>query len=203
LRIIIYLSLLTAPSLISTSLFATMPKKNLLPCCIPSNRRKKETQAETNAKAVAKRRDTVDKQAQDLEALQFRRPRALTLPLPSNTVYQSKATQTIVDQLPSLFLAELPLEVRRLIYAEVLGGKRFHMSVHPKDGRLAHFRCILPNKGDGRRSNIRCLLSRNATYPRHCWSPMFPNGMNTLQFQTSDLPVNWGLLTLLRTCRLV
>lgn len=183
-----------------------MPKPNLLRCCIPFNWRKDETLAEMNAKAVAKHRDIVDKQARDLEAsrtCQLQRPRALTLPLLFSTVNLSRPTQITIWQCSSLFLAKLPLEVRRQIYAEVLSGKRFHMLVHPKDGRLAHVRCIVPNKGGDRRSNVKCTLSTNANHTGRCCNPTFPHGLKTLQLQSSDLPVDEYSLALLKTCRQV
>jgi hypothetical protein len=65
-------------------------------------------------------------------SLPLRRPRALTLPLPSPTTpsgsrFRKKAPQCTSSQSESV-LMRLPLEIRLLIYKAVLGDRRVHIA---------------------------------------------------------------------------
>jgi hypothetical protein len=74
-------------------------------------------------------------------AVPFPRRRAMSLPL-----IEAQDDQQTLDQPQSVFMAKLPLELRRIVYAEALGGAQLHtMSVggklHTKRCRLAECRC--------------------------------------------------------------
>jgi hypothetical protein len=62
------------------------------------------------------------------------RSRALTLPL-----IEPEKNQVTSDQRQSAFMTKLPLEIRRLIYSEMLGGASIHLST--SDGKPRARRC--------------------------------------------------------------
>jgi hypothetical protein len=66
------------------------------------------------------------------------RPRALSLPL-----NDGRPEQLTSDQSQSTFITKLPLELRRMVYAEVLGGQTIHLQTY--DGRPSAKLC--PEEG--------------------------------------------------------
>jgi hypothetical protein len=62
------------------------------------------------------------------------RPRAMSLPLIEAQPYQQTVSQPRSD-----FFTKLPLEIRRLIYAEALGGKGIHFRT--EDGKPRAMKC--------------------------------------------------------------
>lgn len=113
------------------------------------------------------------------------RPRALTLPLPPPTKSKqaNQPPQTTADQSQSLLLSKLSLEIRRLIYEEVLGYKVVHILSLYK--RMAHVRC-----NDAKNS----LPYRHRCFP----GPVMVTGRSVDWVSRSG-----GLLGLLKTCRQV
>jgi hypothetical protein len=103
------------------------------------------------------------------------RPRALTLPLanvarlaiPSNTEENSEVFRQAQAQTLSLFLTKLPLEVRLLVYNNVLCWDTLHI-VH-LDGRLYSVPCL--------DEQIRSII-RHITLLR--WENLIPLGMVAL-----------------------
>ena len=133
--------------------------------------------------------------------LPVRRKRALTHPLPdaaqgilSNVRRYRQKTD---DQETSLFLTKLPLEVRQIVYENVLagGGEGANNAVHilRKHGRLGHWRCRVQ---DGLNlcdlKGARCVAGW-LTYKAKVW--------NADKAGRVDLITDGGLLPLLRTCR--
>jgi hypothetical protein len=128
-----------------------------------------------------------------------KRKRTLTLPLPqldtlpsiSSSVRRSR--QRTDEQAKSLLLTKLPLELRQLIYAEVLaeGGKLIH--ILRKNGGLGLWRCRVQ---DG--------LYRCDSQGRRCvegWLSYKTKVWNLYKTGRIDLITDDGLVPLLRTCR--
>ncbi|KAI9800270.1 MAG: hypothetical protein M1833_003384 [Piccolia ochrophora] len=120
--------------------------------------------------------------------LPSRRKRALTPPLPpqSRIAALVRTHQKTIHQSHSPFFSELPHDVRRLIYQEVLvpGSNLVHIvKLHKK---LGHVRCRWRGKGTG---------------PHDCWGTSTSDGLyrGTLTSTAAD----GGLLPLLMTCRQV
>jgi hypothetical protein len=76
------------------------------------------------------------------ESLPTQRRRALTLPSSSSTATESSTQNPISQQKKSPFFNKFPLEIRRLIYQEVLAPSRYPtLHVANGDGRLLSRRC--------------------------------------------------------------
>ncbi|KAH8802731.1 hypothetical protein F5884DRAFT_480604 [Xylogone sp. PMI_703] len=139
--------------------------------------------------------------------LPVRRKRSLTAPLPPleasdgvlKMVRRSRQ-KTDAVQADCLFLNRLPVELRRVVYEEVLcggaGGRRRRV-VHilRKNGRLGHWRCrmqrghrLCDSEGD------RCLGG---------WLVYKARMRNADRDGRLDLLTDDGLLPLLRTCRMI
>ena len=160
---------------------------NSLICRNPFRRQKRPT------KPIAKYDEDLDA----IFALIKSRPRALTLPLPQDHTVGPGDTQMTLDQSSSPFFAQLPMEIRMLIYAEVFGGRRLHLIVHPKDGRLAHVHCLLSHIRASEHICDPLSWRRRSFY----WDPIEPMNPGTCPYL--DLPRCGGLLGLLKTCRRV
>ncbi len=166
-----------------------MAKINLCLWCIPLNRHQRPEKK-------------VVKHSQDRKppsALPKSRPLALTPPLSSDKAARFSTAQETLDQSPSPLFSKLPLETRRLMYAEALGGKRFHMYTISDDVRLTHGRCRKEKNQD---LNSRCGKAGYLEDLSPCWGPTCPNGVRTIPFPCFNLPTG-GLLELLVTCRQV
>jgi hypothetical protein len=130
------------------------------------------------------------------------RKRALTNPLPDIELIQSiaygvrRSRQRNDDQTASAFLMKLPLEIRQLIYEEVLaGGGGSVVHIFRKHGRLGHWRCRIQN-GDGVElcdsKGQRCLEGW-LSYKARVWGADREGRI--------DVITDTGLLPLLQTCR--
>ena len=105
------------------------------------------------------------------------RPRVLT-------ILESPVFIPIDGQTQSTLLYQLPYEVRRQIYEEVLGGHLLH--IVRMMGRLAHVNCKHPS-----------AMGTN-TRRHECWGYM-----NKDMVYLRGRPRDGGLLSLLKTCRQV
>ena len=121
----------------------------------------------------------------DPQPLPTQRPRALTLTSQIEDTVKSAPRQTALDQSSSLFF-KLPPELRDMIYVYAIGGNRLH--IRRQFGRLAHVKCIVPG-----------ATSRD-TRLHKCWGPLYPPDIDGYH---PDEKGDWGLLSLLKTCRLV
>ena len=192
----LFLSISTR-SLVTSSFSVIMPKTAMFACHDPFHRHRRH----------AKEKATLDK---DLISFPIMhpdfRPRALILPIPPDktAIPGSETMQKTIDQSLSPLFSMLPPEIRLLIYRFVLGNKKFHMFHDFDCHKLANVRCIVPHSRKHQRSYAMCKMPRYPVYTGHCWGAALPNGMNTLDFASLDLPPRpWGLLALLRTCRQV
>ena len=174
-----------------------MPKPSLIPCSNLFN------WYQSPAKKAAKHTQNSDASS----ALPKLRPRALTLPLPSDKAAKPRTAQKTIDQSPSPFFGKLPLEIRRLIYFEVLGGRRFHIRAHFQDRRLAHLQCIVPPTIENLETSLNCSMSFDYSTP-HCLGGGFPRlgggfpfELDDLSFLSYDLLANAVVLALPKTCR--
>ena len=165
---------------------------NPFTCCNPFKRQRRPEQP------VVEHHENLD----TTSILPKLRPRTLTLPIPPNEAAGSRTTQTTADQSLSPYFSQLPIEIRMLIYLEVLGGKRFHMNIHPEDEKLAHIRCLVPYNGKDKSPSVKCRLSHD-TQVNLCSGPIGFTGMDTFLFRSLDLPNSGYLLNLLRTCQRV
>ena len=138
--------------------------------------RRPETRAEKTAQFLKRRRDTAPAPLPSRE-------RTLSWPLPAtkfNVLTTAKATH---PQLQSILLGQVPLEIRRLIYEEVLGGEVLHILQKPK--KLGHYVC-----------RVRPGLCPS----RACLGPTDLDGL-WVGWRDYYEPTDGGLLPLLRTCR--
>lgn len=129
-----------------------------------------------------------------------KRPRTLSNPLPpldprKGVAYNvRRSKQHYDDQAISLFLTKLPLEVRQLVYEEVLaGGDRKLVHILPKNKRLGHWRCRLQNGEEECDSQSRRCVEGWLSYRRRV---LYRETTDRL-----DILTDTGLLSLLLTCR--
>lgn len=133
------------------------------------------------------------------------RKRALTHPLPALESIQSmsysirRSRQRSDDQSTSSFLMKLPLEIRQIIYEEVLADGAHGSVVHilRKHGRLGHWRCRVP---------VESGLELCDSQGRRCvegWLSYKAKVWHADRAGRLDLITDDGLLPLLRTCRLM
>jgi hypothetical protein len=134
-----------------------------------------------------------------------RRKRALTNPLPPLESIQSmsysirRSRQRTDDQATSSFLTKLPLEIRQIIYEEVLadGGDGSVVHILRKHGRLGHWRCRVP---------VQNALELCDSEGRRCvegWLSYKAKVWHADKSGRLDLITDDGLIPLLRTCRLM
>jgi hypothetical protein len=132
-----------------------------------------------------------------------KRKRALTNPLPPIEVNQDvrysirRARQQTDGQEECLFLHRLPIELRELVYEEVLAGGETRRLVHilRKRGRLGHWRCRIQDGEEVCGSQTQKCVEGWLEYKRKLW--------HWDKQGRVDLRTDGGLLSLLRTCRLV
>ena len=121
------------------------------------------------------------------------RQRTLTIPVPSQDECPKQTVrQNTVDQTQSR-LMQLPLELRRMIYRQVLGDKTMHMIL--KEHKLGHLRCKAP-------SAVDCPLGYNGrTLSRECcWGTV--DGANIwAPVSGTKEPTDGNVVPFLRTCR--
>lgn len=126
--------------------------------------------------------------------LPLQRKRALTLPLPSPpTTTFWKIKQRTDAQQDSSLLSKLPLEIRQLVYQEVIfgeaQGKVFH--VYTRWRKLNSWQCTQPSKGQP------CVWRTLCTLPVPGSACRDPNYL-----QNNEHPVaNDIFVSMLRTCR--
>jgi hypothetical protein len=135
-----------------------------------------------------------------------KRKRALTNPLPPIEMSQDlsysvrynirRARQHTEEQESCLFLVRLPIELRELVYEEVLaGGGRKLVHILRKRRRLGHWRCrIQDGKERCSEQNQKCVEGW-LEYKRKLW---YWDKQGRL-----DLRTDGGLLSLVLTCRSV
>lgn len=135
-----------------------------------------------------------------------KRKRALTNPLPpiemsrdlSYSIRYSvrRARQRTEEQDKCLFLERLPIELREMVYEEVLaGGGRKLVHILRKRGRLGHWRCRIQNGEEVCEAQSQKCVEGWLEYKRKLWH---------LDKQGRvDLRTDSGLLNLLLTCRSV
>jgi hypothetical protein len=135
-----------------------------------------------------------------------KRKRALTDPLPAIEVSRDlsysvrysirRARQRTEEQVECLFLQRLPIELRNLVYEEVLaGGGRRLVHILRKRGRLGHWRCrIQGGEGGCGEQNTKCVEGW-LEYKRKLW--------HWDKQGRVDLRTDGGMLNLLLTCRAV
>lgn len=132
-------------------------------------------------------------------ALPKTRKRALTHPLPpmesrSMPFNLRRSRQRTHEQAQSPFLTKLPIEIREMIYEEILGGgDRRLVHVLRKDRRLGHWRCRLQDGEEVCDEQDRRCVEGWLSYKSKVWH-LDRNGM-------LDLVTDGGLLPLLLTCR--
>ena len=129
------------------------------------------------------------------------RKRALTNPLPDPEwkriiSYIRRSRQKNEPQAQSIFFSKLPLELRELIYEEVLAGRDGRLlHIIRTGGKLAHWRCRVQNEdGYCDPKGLRCLEG----WLRYKASTWHPAETGRLRWKADG-----GLLPLLRTCRAV
>lgn len=137
-----------------------------------------------------------------IHALPRRRKRALTDPLPplepsqSMTYSVRRSRQRTDPQSMSSFMAKLPLELRQMIYAEVLaGGGCEVVHILRKEGRLGHWRCRLQQGLELCDAKGRRCVEGWLSYKTKVWHL---DKTGRLDIITDD-----GLVPLLRSCRLM
>jgi len=108
------------------------------------------------------------------------RKRALTIPLP-----EGAREQKTEDHCQSAFFAKLPLEIRQLIYMELLRGEVDVVHVTKQPRKPLEF--------------TRCASKCSMTYNYKCWAGEVPDGRQTTMKASSTL--ERGLFPLLQTCR--
>lgn len=112
--------------------------------------------------------------------LQRKRNRALTNPLPAIESARSmsysirypvrRSRQCTADQIMSTFMTKLPLEVRRIVYEQVLaGGDRRLVHILRKRGRLRHWRCRIQNGQEVCNSQVRRFVEGWLSYKAKLW----------------------------------
>lgn len=113
------------------------------------------------------------------------RSRQLTLPLPNQTNYRmfAKAQKTLDQDQSPLF--RLPIEIRMVIWEEVMGHKVFHISLRKK--RLQHTLCSVCDP-------VNYCVGPAVT----CWPLSFGN---TKTYPSESAPQRHGILSLSKTCR--
>ncbi len=112
------------------------------------------------------------------------RERSLTLPLPAPKFNVPTTVQKTHPQVQAALLSQIPLEVRRMIYEEVLGGEV--IQILRKQKKLAHYVCRV----------------RHAMWSdRACVGPTDRDGLWV--GWTKRIALGGGLLPLLMTCRKV
>ena len=145
-------------------------------------------------------KDALKKEAP--KPLPARRKRALTLPLPDCSKSDSKKNpQTTNQQEDSLLFSRFPLEIRRMIYAEVLTGDQYVIHIYRKaDQRLSNHKCDHEHKDCRDINAAQFILQKDCWYydeePYHTASGAIKS---TVEFKHQV----HGLLPLLQTCRLV
>ncbi|KAH7317921.1 hypothetical protein BKA65DRAFT_557333 [Rhexocercosporidium sp. MPI-PUGE-AT-0058] len=134
-------------------------------------------------------------------ALPKTRKRALTHPLPpmesrSMPFNLRRSRQRTHEQVQSPFLAKLPIEIREMIYEEILGGgDRRLVHILRKDRRLGHWRCRLQDGEEVCDQQDRRCVEGWLSYKSKVWH-LDRNGL-------LDLVTDGGLLPLLMTCRAI
>ena len=130
------------------------------------------------------------------------RKRSPSSPLPDdgNPTSSQKPKHTKMEQSQSMFMSRLPLELRTMIYEEVL-CRPVHI-VHitaRKDGKLGYFRC---KAEDGRCRGLECFHGSNEklystwrTRDKDLFSTWSPSNL-------PDIP-DGGLLAILQSCQQV
>lgn len=120
-------------------------------------------------------------------------------PLPDNENY-TVSTGAQMEQSQSMFMSRLPLEVRIMIYEEVLCRPVgvVHITTR-KNGKLGYFRC---KAEDGRCRGLECFHGPNDDF-YSTWRTRDKDLFST--WSPSDTPdmADEGLLTLLQGCRQV
>jgi hypothetical protein len=135
-----------------------------------------------------------------------KRKRALTNPLPpiersrdlSYSVRYSvrRARQRTEEQGKCLFLERLPIELRELVYEEVLaGGGRKLVHILRKRGRLGHWRCRIQDGDETCGEQSQKCVEGWLEYKRKLW--------HWDKQGRVDLRTDAGLLNLILTCRSV
>lgn len=113
------------------------------------------------------------------------RDRALSLPLPAPKFNVPTTVQKTHSQIQAILFRQMPIEVRRLIYEEVLGGEVLH--ILRKRRKLGHYVC-----------RVEPHLCLN----RACLALTDSDGV-WAGWRNHSEPTDGGLLPLLRTCRKV
>ncbi|KAN0105926.1 hypothetical protein V8E51_008802 [Hyaloscypha variabilis] len=135
-----------------------------------------------------------------------KRKRALTNPLPSIEISRDlsysvrysvrRARQRTEEQGSCLFLEMLPIELRELVYEEVLaGGGRKLVHILRKRGRLGHWRCRLQDGKDVCGEQTQKCVEGWLEYKRKLW--------HWDKQGRVDLRTDGGMVNLLLTCRVV
>ncbi|KAF2203696.1 hypothetical protein GQ43DRAFT_438617 [Delitschia confertaspora ATCC 74209] len=124
--------------------------------------------------------------------LVLHRQRALSIPLP-DTECMNEGRKTL-DQSQSR-LMRLPLELREMIYRNVLGDNTLHMIL--KEQKLGHLRCKASNA-------LECPLRYNGrTLGREsCWGPVDSANIWAPKSGINE-PTDGNIIPFLRTCRQV
>lgn len=135
-----------------------------------------------------------------------KRKRALTSPLPAIEMTQDlsysirysirRSRQRTDDQTQSAFLMMLPLEIRQIIYEEILAcGDRKLVHILRKHGKLGHWRCRMQNGLEVCDTQVQRCVEGWLEYKRKLW--------HWDKQGRVDLRTDRGLLSLLLTCRSV
>ena len=113
------------------------------------------------------------------------RQRALSLPLPTPIYNVPTTVQRTHPQAQAPLFSQFPLEIRRLIYEDVLGGKVLH--ILPEEKKLWHYVCrAIPD-----------------FYSQRLCSSVAGFDGQWVGWRSFGEPTDGGLLPLLRTCRKV
>ncbi len=129
------------------------------------------------------------------------RDRCTPSPLPDdgNLTVSKRAKYTKMEQSQSFFMSRLPLEVRVMVYEEVLCRPGVVHITTRKDNKLGYFRC---RAEDGRCRGLECFHGPNEDL-YSTWRTRDIDLFST--WSPSDTPemTDGGLLALLQSCRQV
>lgn len=128
--------------------------------------------------------------------------RCLSSPLTDDTnpPVSNSAEYTKMVESPSMFMSRLPLEVRAIIYEEVLCRPVgvVHITSR-KDGKLGYFRC---KAEDGRCRGLECFHGPNDDL-YSTWRTRDKDLFSTWSPRNTPYMADGGLLALLQSCRQV
>lgn len=122
------------------------------------------------------------------------------LPDDGNPTFSQAPKKTRMEQSQSMFMSRLPLELRTMIYEEVLCRpvNVVHITTR-KDGKLGYFRC---KAEDGRCRGLECFHGPNEDL-YSTWRTRDKDLFSTWSPSNAPDVADGGLLTILQSCQQV